>query len=122
MAAMYSTVFIIVDALDECQVTDGSRERLLEEIFSLQINGRVTFSATSRPIPDIIDNFQEHTQLDFRATGEDTRRYLQGKSSLLPSFVRADPELSEELKVAIRQAVDGMWVETERLLSETYNL
>ena len=68
----------------------------------------MTFLATSRPIPDIIDNFEEHTQLDVRATEEDIRRYLDGQSSLLPSFVRGDPELREEVKVAILQAVDGM--------------
>ena len=32
-AGSYSRVFIIVDALDECQVSDGCRTRLLSEIF-----------------------------------------------------------------------------------------
>ena len=108
VAAMYSKVFIIVDALDECQVTDGSRKRLLTEIFNLQTNGKVSFLATSRHIPDIIDNFQEDTLLDVRATEEDIRRYLDGQSWLLPSFVRRNPELKEEVNEAILRAVDGM--------------
>lgn len=32
---MYSKVFIVVDALDECQTSDGCRARFLLEIFSL---------------------------------------------------------------------------------------
>ena len=108
VAAMYSKVFIVVDALDECQVVDGSRKRLLTEIFNLQTNGKVSFIATSRHIPDIIYNFQEDMQIDVRATEEDIRRYLDGQSSLLPSFVRESSDLKEEVTLAILQAVDGM--------------
>lgn len=112
VAAMYSKVFIIVDALDECQVTDGSRKRLLTEIFNLQTNCKVSFLATSRPIPNITDNFTEDTRLEIRATKEDLRRYLEGQSSLLPSCVRRNPQLEEEVMVAILQAVEGMYVVT----------
>ena len=35
VVALYSRVFIIVDALDECQVSDGCRSRFLSEIFNL---------------------------------------------------------------------------------------
>ena len=108
VAAMYSKVFIVVDALDECQVVDGSRKCLLIEIFNLQTNSNVSFLATSRHIPDIIDNFQDEMQLDVRATEEDIRRYLDGQSSLLPSFVCESSDLKEEVMVAILQAVDGM--------------
>ena len=108
VAAMYAKVFIIVDALDECQVNDGSRKRLLTEIFKLQTNCKVSFLATSRPIPDITDNFTEDTRLEIQATKEDLRRYLEGQSSLLPSCVRRNPQLEEEVMIAILQAVEGM--------------
>jgi hypothetical protein len=36
VATMYSRAFIIVDVLDECQVSDGCRSRFLSEIFNLQ--------------------------------------------------------------------------------------
>ena len=35
VATMYSRIFIIVDALNECQVSDGSQLRFLLEIFNL---------------------------------------------------------------------------------------
>jgi hypothetical protein len=35
VTAMYSRAFIVVDALDECQASDGCRSRFLLEIFNL---------------------------------------------------------------------------------------
>ena len=35
VTALYSRVFIVVDALDECQVSDDCRPKFLSEIFSL---------------------------------------------------------------------------------------
>ncbi|OAA65130.1 Ankyrin repeat-containing domain protein [Akanthomyces lecanii RCEF 1005] len=43
-----SKVFLIVDALDECQVSEGCRERFLSELFSLQRNCAANIFATSR--------------------------------------------------------------------------
>jgi hypothetical protein len=34
-AALFPRVFIVVDILDKCQVTDGCRSKFLPEIFSL---------------------------------------------------------------------------------------
>jgi Cdc6-like AAA superfamily ATPase len=51
VVALYSRVFIIVDALDECQITDDCRTRFLREIFNLQKMCSVNFFTTSRPIP-----------------------------------------------------------------------
>lgn len=36
VVADYSRAFIIIDALDECQVSDGSRRMLLTQIINLQ--------------------------------------------------------------------------------------
>jgi hypothetical protein len=35
VAAIYSRVFLIIDALDECQASDGCRTKFLTEIFNL---------------------------------------------------------------------------------------
>ena len=51
--ADYSKVFIIIDALDECQVSDGSRKRLLSEIFRVQAKTGANVFAISRFIPEI---------------------------------------------------------------------
>jgi hypothetical protein len=106
VAKMYSRAFIIVDALDECQVSDDSRARFLSELFSLQIRHEVNIFATSRPIPQIIDQFNGSVQLEIRAHDEDVRKYLDGRisqseSKLLKSY-------REKIKIDITKAVGGM--------------
>jgi hypothetical protein len=103
-------VYIIVDALDECQLLDGSRARFLDTVFDLQLTSKVNIFATSRFITDITDVFAGATSLEIRAHEEDIRRYLEGSISQLPACVTRSLELQEEIVTKIIQAVDGMWV------------
>lgn len=50
----WSRIFLVIDALDECAGT-GTRSRLLKEIASLQDHVKVSFFATSRFIPDVLE-------------------------------------------------------------------
>jgi hypothetical protein len=81
VAATYSRVFIIVDALDECQASDGCRSRLLSEIFSLLAKTGANFFATSRPNPYIENEFKGRISLEILASDEDVRRYIDGHMS-----------------------------------------
>jgi Cdc6-like AAA superfamily ATPase len=110
VAAMYSKVFIIVDALDECQVSDDCRSRFLDEVFNLQAKCAVNFMATSRAIPEISERFTGAKLVTISATTEDVRNYVDGHLSQLPSFVRRSPELKEEVVSGIIRAIDGMYV------------
>jgi Cdc6-like AAA superfamily ATPase len=112
VAAMYSRVFIVIDALDECQVSDGCRTRFLSEILNLQAKCGISLFATSRFIPEIIENFKGSMSLKIRASEEDVRRYLDSHISNLPLFVSRSPDLQEEIKAEIVKAVDGMYVAT----------
>ena len=116
VAAMYFQVFIIIDALDECQERDGSRKRLLTQIFHLQTSSEVRYFATSRHIPNITDSFPEDTRLEVRAVVEDLRNNIADQASQLPSCVQDNTQLMEEVKIAILQAVDGMYVAAQYLL------
>jgi predicted ATPase len=58
----YSRVFILIDALDECQVSDGGRRRFLSEVFNLQAKTGVNLFATSRFIPDIKEELKNIIQ------------------------------------------------------------
>ena len=109
VAAMYSRVFIVVDALDECQASDGCRARFLLEIFTLQAKTGANLFATSRRISNIEKEFEESTLLEIRASEEDVRRYLDCHVLRLPRFVTRSLELQEEIKAAIVKAVDGMY-------------
>jgi hypothetical protein len=110
VASMYSRVFIVVDALDECQVSDDCRSRLLSDVFNLQTKAGANVFATSRFIPEITEKFEGSTTLKIRARDEDIRSYLDGHMKTLPSFVREDPDLQGEIKTKIVDAVEGMYV------------
>ncbi|KAI9839251.1 MAG: hypothetical protein M1819_003245 [Sarea resinae] len=108
----YSKVFIVVDALDECGNTDGSRNRLLSEMLRLQARtkAQAKLLATSRFIPDIVQAFEGCLSIEIRAQEEDVRQYLDSQMSLLPSFVSRMPDLRDMIKAEIVKAVDGMFL------------
>jgi Cdc6-like AAA superfamily ATPase len=111
VVADYSRAFIIIDALDECQVSDGDRQRLLAEMFNLQTKIGANLLAISRFIPETVKKFEgSSTRLEIRASDDDLRRYLDGHISRLPSFVSRSPDLQNEVKTAIINVVDGMYV------------
>ncbi|RYP14355.1 hypothetical protein DL765_006400 [Monosporascus sp. GIB2] len=110
VVALYSKTFIIVDALDESQVSGGHRARFLAEIFNVQAECGANIFATSRFLPEITDKFDEALNLEVRASPEDVRRYVEGHISHLPSFVGRSSNLQEEIKTGIVQAVDGMFL------------
>ena len=111
VAAAYSRVFIIVDALDECQISDGCRQRFLSGLFNLQATCKANLFATSRPISSIEKEFEGNSKLEICASEEDVRRYLEGHMFRLPGFVARSLELQEEIKTDIVNAVDGMYVD-----------
>jgi Cdc6-like AAA superfamily ATPase len=110
VVAMYSRVFIIIDALDECQASDNCRMRLLFEIFAIQAKSGANVFATSRFIPEITEKFKGGISLEIRASDEDVRQYLNGHMWQLPSFVSRSSELQEEIQTSIIQSVQGMYV------------
>ncbi len=107
---LYSRVFIIVDALDECQVSNGVRKRFLSELFNLQAKAEVNLLATSRFIPDIEKEFEDSIILEIRATKEDVQRYLDGHMSRLPRCVSQNHILQGEIASGTIKAVDGMYM------------
>jgi hypothetical protein len=110
VTTLYSRVFIIVDALDECQISDGCRQRFLSSLFNLQAKCGANLFATSRPISSIEKEFEGNSKLEIRASEEDVRKYLNGHLFRLPGFVARRPELQEKIKTDIVKAVDGMYV------------
>jgi Cdc6-like AAA superfamily ATPase len=106
---LYSRVFIVVDALDECQVGDH-RRRFLTELFHLETKSGANLFATSRFIPEIVQNFCKSVSLEIRASKEDIERYLEGQMRLLLSFDDWSLSLQHEIKTRISDVVDGMYV------------
>ncbi|CAG8982672.1 hypothetical protein HYALB_00014050 [Hymenoscyphus albidus] len=108
--AMYSRVFVVIDALDECNVSDGSRTTFLSELFSLQTKCTVNLFATSRFGTEFRAIFPNSLSLEIRASEHDVRTFLDGHILALPGFVRRSLDLQEEVKGGIVKAVDGMFL------------
>ncbi|KFY24439.1 hypothetical protein V493_05229 [Pseudogymnoascus sp. VKM F-4281 (FW-2241)] len=108
--ASFSTTFIVIDALDECQVSDGGQTKFLSEILRLQTKTRANLLVTSRFIPHIVTQFQGAASLEIRASNGDVQRYVDGQLSRLPSFVRRNLDIQEQVKTEIVKAVDGMFL------------
>lgn len=108
----YSRVFIIIDALDECQVSDNGRTKFLEAILNLQAECKTSINifATSRFIPEIRERFTDAILREIVAHPEDVRRYLDSHIQGLPRCVRQSLDLQDEIKDEISNAVDGMYV------------
>jgi Cdc6-like AAA superfamily ATPase len=110
VTASYSRVYIIVDALDECQESGGCRSRLLSEIFALQNKYNINIFTTSRFIPDIITEFSQSMSIEIRASNGDVQRYVEDNIRELPKVIWQNDQLRREIKIKISEAVDGMYV------------
>jgi Cdc6-like AAA superfamily ATPase len=110
VTALYSRTFIIIDALDECQVSHEGRGKFLKEIFDLQAKIGVNVFATSRFIREIENKFDKSIRLEIHARDVDVRKYLDSKMENFQSFVLKNPSLQAEIKSTIAKAADGMYV------------
>ncbi|KAI0569585.1 ankyrin repeat domain-containing protein [Pyrenophora tritici-repentis] len=108
--AHYSTVYIVVDALDEFLDSDGTRRQFLAKLRDLQAGRDVRLMATSRFIPEIVDWFNEGLKLDVQASKEDVKRFVAGQICRLPKCIQRDPALQEVVQEKIVEAVDGMFL------------
>ncbi|KAH8722848.1 nucleoside phosphorylase domain-containing protein [Phaeosphaeriaceae sp. PMI808] len=109
VVATLSRAFIIVDALDECQVSDSSQNKFLSEISNLETSGANIF-ITSRFILDITERFKGKLTLEIRASNDDVQEYLGGRMSKLSGFIGRDRQLQAEIKTGIVLSVNGMSV------------
>ncbi|KAH7464150.1 hypothetical protein FOMA001_g17939 [Fusarium oxysporum f. sp. matthiolae] len=105
-ASLYSRVFFLIDALDECRAYDDSRVTFLAEIFKFPAN----IFATSRFIPNIMESLKDSITLEIRARDEDVRRYVHNNISRLPASIRRSSELQTEVTRVIVDSVGGMFL------------
>jgi Cdc6-like AAA superfamily ATPase len=102
----YSKVYVVVDALDEC--LKDHRSQLLVMLRDLQSNRNVSFMATSRFIPEVVQQFTLSSMLEVRADDSDVKHFVAGQMYRLPRCVQRDDKLQEAIQDGISTAVDGM--------------
>ncbi|MCJ1471194.1 hypothetical protein MMC07_009842, partial [Pseudocyphellaria aurata] len=108
--AKYSSVYIAVDALDECPDRDGTRRQLLAKLRALQDRADLRLLATSRFNPNIVGEFSAALTLEIRARDGDIKRYVAGEIYRLPKCIQRDETLIDMVQDKIVQAVDGMFL------------
>ncbi|KAI1866483.1 hypothetical protein JX265_007784 [Neoarthrinium moseri] len=105
---IFSKVFILFDALDECTTTDGCASQLFEQIFNLlESSHNFQFFATSRNnTPRVTHLFgrSDCTTLPIEARGDDIMRYLDA-SGRLPSCVQGESEIANKMRAVIKKTV-----------------
>ncbi|OCL02380.1 hypothetical protein AOQ84DRAFT_382728, partial [Glonium stellatum] len=107
---LFSRVFIIIDALDECHVSNEERNRFLEELFNLQAQTKVNIFATSRPVPEIELQFEACISKTIRAEDADVLKYINGRIPNLRPRIFKDSELVQTIREEVVRAVDGMFL------------
>ncbi|USP76308.1 Arp Ankyrin repeat protein [Curvularia clavata] len=108
--AEYSTVYLVIDALDECKDSDGSRRQFLAKLQDLQAGQDVRLMATSRFIPEIEEEFKQAEKLEIRASEDDVRQFVAGQMYRLPKCIQRDSTLQQLVEERIPERVDGMFL------------
>jgi hypothetical protein len=101
----YPTVYIIVDALDECSNSNGDRDRLIDKLHDLQARIDVRLLFTSRSISEITQKLRSNPLLEVRASEEDVRRFIASQMLRLPKH---NEQLKAIIEARVVEAVDGM--------------
>jgi len=104
----YSQVYVLVDALDECNDKDGQRQILVSKLRALQAANAVNLMVTSRFNPKIEKEFEKAQKLEIRASDEDVHRYLEGQMDRLSSCITENVDLQKLIISKIIDVVDGM--------------
>jgi Cdc6-like AAA superfamily ATPase len=104
----FSTVYFVIDALDECSADDGTRRRFVKDLEALQLDTDLRLMITSRNIPQVVDQFADALKIEVRAHDEDVKDFLAGQLDQLPRCVQKDAALQKEIQEKIAGVIDGM--------------
>ncbi|KAL6868590.1 ankyrin repeat-containing domain protein [Trichoderma novae-zelandiae] len=111
VAKLYSKVYVVVDALDECDL--APIRQFPDALFKLQRQCNINIFATSRFIPDITQSFAEAKSsfLEISARPSDIVTYLEAEMpQSSPNVIRGSPTLQDEIKREISEAANGMFL------------
>lgn len=108
VAQSLSRLYIVVDALDECNAAVNCRHSLLTILLGLQDDGHLNLFATSRDIAEITEEFEGCLMQEIRASEHDIRLYLDYHLHPMKLLLKKHPELEEDIKSTIVRRVDGM--------------
>ncbi|KAM3084408.1 hypothetical protein ACMFMG_001486 [Clarireedia jacksonii] len=104
-------LYIVVDALDECQESKKTRSDLIRELRNLSPNARVL--CTSRRLGDIEEKLMDVLHLEIKASDTDVRAYLGARADSEENIVRfckKDPTLRATIIERVSKKANGMFL------------
>ena len=109
LCIQYARVYIVVDALDECEAI---QRRLLLPVLGSLPNSITRLFVTSRPNnEDISQSFGKAPQITIGASELDLRQYITERMEERRDFVKSlTPELREKITSTISAKASGMYV------------
>ncbi|EXA32209.1 hypothetical protein FOVG_16580 [Fusarium oxysporum f. sp. pisi HDV247] len=108
IVSLFSKVYIVVDALDECDDTHKTRSSLLAQLQNLDAHVQLFF--TSRPLEEIL---LDAVQFKVTAQEDDMRKYLSAQIKQEPRLAKLcahNGGLEDEILDKIIARVDGMFL------------
>ena len=108
VAGLFSRLFIVIDALDEVNINDGSHKRILSGISQLRIRYRLNFLVTSRPVPAISGLFKDEPSMEIRADKNDVKKYVSSNLECFPPSILRNGELQKQIIDGIADSAEGM--------------
>ncbi|KAK4224251.1 hypothetical protein QBC38DRAFT_24376 [Podospora fimiseda] len=115
VCSSYTTIHVVLDALDECADSDDSAPAFVAAVRALGPNIRLL--CTSRFFTAFEGYFQDAQTLEITAHSDDIRTFLESRLQLegsnrsrIAKHVRADPALKEEIIKAIVEESRGMFL------------
>jgi len=106
-----TTVFVVIDALDECPERDGRRSEFLDEIAKFPENVRTLI--TSRYSQRIEESFKDVAHIEIRATDGDVKRYIVARiprERILARHVRSKAALMDKITETVIESSQGMFL------------
>lgn len=83
MLAHYPTVHLVINALDKCRDSNGTRRQFLAMLQELQKGQDIRLIATSRFILEVVDKFIEALRLEVQASKKDVKRFVASQTDQL---------------------------------------
>jgi hypothetical protein len=109
LTSKYETLFVVIDALDECAESEEDALRFLSSVRSIGWNVRILCS--SRFSTTFEAFFISTKKLEIYARDEDIKTFLDSELNQQPRLskhVRADPDLRTEIIDSIAGECQGM--------------
>ena len=103
-----ATLYIVIDALDECSDEHGGRKTLISELSRLKLQLLVT----SRDLPSIGRQLQDAIHLDVCAREDDILNYIGTRianSERLSAHVAKDEQLKDVIRTTVATRAGGMY-------------